>query len=335
MSYQNVSVNTDQCKKVGKTLKQLNIRPEFYKRDFLNIDADRETQIRIYFLSVAICHQTHHLFHKELNLWGWEYMEYAFLQMLKEKHPLLNPGYLGICLESDIKNYLQEVFSFDGKKENCSLDSLDERVGMLLEICKYVRENYKGNISAMIDSTKGKLVNFGTGLYEILSRFNAFSDSQKKKITFFLKLVKDAGLIRIKDPENIIPIMDYHMQRVLLRMGCVLVTDIELQQSLINRQVLPGDSEIREACIESIKIISKTSGHDILKMNDFFWPLGRSCCNETTLCADNKCLKQPCTFFSMIDIPSHENCIFENDCLGNKDENFRKLWEPTVETHYY
>ena len=63
---------------------------------------------------------------------------------------------MGICLESDIKNYLQEVFSYDGKKKNCTLDSLDERAGMLLEICKYVRENYKGNISAMIDIAKGK-----------------------------------------------------------------------------------------------------------------------------------------------------------------------------------
>ena len=330
-----VSVNIEQCNNIGNTLKQMSIRPEFYKREFLSFESDRETKLRVYFLSAAICHQTYNLVNKERNLYGWDYMEYAFLQMQKEKLALLNPGYLSICKKADLMHHLQKSFSYDGNIKNCTLDRLEERTEMLLDICLTVKEKFNGSISELIDSADGLLFNNGRGLYETLSQFTAFSDPQKKKITFFLKLATDAGLIRLNDPDNIIPIMDYHMQRVLLRMGCVEVEDNELSEKLINRQALNSDVEIRQACIEAIKIIAETSGHGILIMNDFFWPLGRSCCNETTLCNEGNCSKDPCTFYTMVDIEDHTKCSFEDSCKGNRDYNYMKLWEPVVETHYY
>ena len=335
MIYKNLSINSDQCIKVGKTLKQLSIRPEFYKREFLSFEADRETKLRVYFLSAAICHQTHSLFNKEKNLWGWDFMEYAFLQMQKEKRALLNTGYLSICKKADIMLQLQKSFSYDGNIKNCTLDRIEERTEMLLDICFTVKDNFNGNISELIDSADGFIFNHGKGLYETLSQFTAFSDPQKKKITFFLKLATDAGLINIKDPENVIPIMDYHMQRVLLRMGCVEIQNKELKEKLISRNVLDSDIEIRQACIEAITFIAETSEHGILKMNDFFWPLGRSCCNETTLCNEGHCSKESCTFYTMIDIASHKNCSFEDSCKGSNDYDYMKLWEPFVETHFY
>jgi len=327
-------VNTEQCIKVGEILQKNNIRPEFYNREFLNFDADRETKLRVYFLSAAICHQTYNLHNQELSLYGWDFMEYAFIQMLKEKNPILNPGYTSICKSIDVKQFLQRVFSHDGKPENCTLDRIDERTDMLIEICTTVKEKYNSRISDLIDNCDGKLYNNGNGLYEVIANFKAFSDPRKKKITFFIKLAVDGGVLRLNDEENMIPIMDYHMQRVLLRMGCVEVDD-GLRDSLLNRNKLASDAEVRNTCIEAVRIIADTSGHGILKMNDFFWPLGRSCCNETTLCYDGDCIKNPCTFNSMVDIPSHEKCIFESHCKGAKDENYRLLWEPLVETHFY
>ncbi|MEZ5195634.1 MAG: hypothetical protein R2764_04335 [Bacteroidales bacterium] len=145
----------------------------------------------------------------------------------------------------------------------------------------------------------------------------------------------DAGIIRIKDPENAIPIMDYHMQRVLLRMGCAEVLDSGLKNKLMNREHLDSDSEVRKACIEAVRVISKESGHPIMKINDFFWSLGRSCCNETTLCNDRMCIKEPCTFNLMVEIDSHEKCTFETSCKGAQDNSYRSLWEPIIKTHYY
>lgn len=330
-----VSVNEEQCENIGRVLKQVSIRPEFMEREFLNVKADRETKLRMYFLAAAICHQTFSLHNDKLNLWGWDYMEYGFLEMLKTASAMFNPGYICMSNPDEIAYYLQKAFSPDGTPENCTLDSLPERTDMLIEICKLVKENNHSSITELIDGCDGFLVNNGKGLYEVLQQFKAFSDPQKKKITFFLKLAIDAGLIRIKDPENIIPIMDYHMQRVILRMGCVEILDEKLRKQLKAKTIQSSDEPIRTACIEAVKIIASVSGQSIISINDFFWPLGRSCCNETTLCSYGKCLKKPCTFNLMVEVENHDNCFFISACKGSEDITYRDLWEPVVDTYYY
>ncbi len=330
-----VVVNIDQCQAVAQSLKGVSIRPEFCEREFISFEADRETKLRIYFLSTAICHQTHHLYNNKLNLWGWDYIEYAFLQMLRKRHPFINPGYVAICNIRDMSRYLQEAFSPDGNWEHSTLDRIEERAGMLLEICQVIRSQYNRNISNLIDSCDGRLINSGKGLYEVLSQFVAFSDPQKKKITFFLKLASDAGLIRIKDPENLIPIMDYHMQRVLLRSGCIEITDQNLKKKIIGRHKLPTDELVRNSCIEAIRVISRHSGHELTGMNDFFWPLGRSCCNETMLCQIRTCMKDPCSLMQIVNLASHNECLLEKSCKGASESEYRLLWEPVVDTHYY
>ena len=330
-----VKVNREQCLKTGKVLKNLKIRPDFMEREFIKFEADRETKLRLYFMAVAICHQTHHLYHNKLNLWGWDYLEYGFLQMLRTGSAMFNPGYVCMSDRNEITGYLQKTFSPDGNPENCTLDRLTERTEMLIEICKGVKENNHSSISELIDGCGGRLVNNGKGLYEVLSRFTAFADPQKKKITFFLKLATDAGLLRIKDPENIIPIMDYHMQRVIMRMGCVEITDEKLKSELVAKKKISSDDVVRKACIEAVKIMADVSGHAIISINDFFWPLGRSCCNVTTLCNDGFCMKSPCTFHLMVELEKHDKCIFEGVCPGSNNSAYRDLWEPVVDTHYY
>jgi hypothetical protein len=330
-----VSVNIDQIKKVARILQTVKFRHDFLKREFLSFDGDRETKLRLYFLSVAICHQTRTLVHPDKNLWGWEFMEYGFLQLLKQRNPLLNPGYLSICSNQDVDEILMKTFSPDGNPKHSTLDRIEERTLMLLDICRIVKAHYKSRISNLIDEAEGKLIHEGKGLYESLARFTAFSDPQKKKITFFLKLATDAGVINIKDRQHLIPIMDYHMQRVLLRTGCVEVEDQNLSASLVSKSKLLTDEPIRGKCIEAFRILSEQTGLDLLVLNDIFWPLGRSCCHETTLCTDNRCSKKPCTLTQMIELEVHNQCMFQKVCKGAKDESYRSLYEPMVDTHYY
>jgi len=255
--------------------------------------------------------------------------------MLRQKHPIINTGYVSICSDTDMVGFLQEAFSPDGKKVNCTLDRIEERANMLLEICRLLKTKFNRSISELIDGSEGRLMNNGKGLYEVLSQFTAFSDPLKKKITFFLKLASDAGLIRIKDPENMIPIMDYHMQRVLLRTGCVEIKDESLRSKIVKRDPLPSDEPVRTGCIESIKIIAEASGHELDKMNDFVWPLGRSCCNETMLCQIRSCIKNPCSLEKMVAITKHNECLLEKSCKGAISVDYRSLWEPNVQTHFY
>jgi hypothetical protein len=330
-----IAPDVERCRLVAERVAGIKVRRSFYGRDFLTFDADRETKLRVYLMSAAICHQTHDLHHPGLNLWGWDYMEHGFLKLFRDKHVLLNPGYLSICTEPDIEGMLLEAFSPDGNPENCTLDRIPERAAMLAEICRKLRSGYHSKVSSLIDEAEGRLIHNGFGLYESLAQFTAFSDPSRKKITFFIKLAVDAGVLFIRDPGHLVPIMDYHMQRVLLRMGCIRLDDPEVMSALKERKPMASDREVRNACIDAMRIIANESGQGILKMNDLFWPLGRSCCQETTLCADQKCAKSPCSFSRMIAVKDHMTCAFAEVCRGNAEEEYRKFWHPIVDTHYY
>ena len=229
---------------------------------------------------------------------------------------------------------LKPIFADDSNPDNCTLDRLEERSRFLIEIGRILKEKYDNKIINLLDLSNNLLINDGSGLYETLEQFEAYSDPLRKKSTILIKFLIDANLLKIKDPENFVPAMDYHMKKVLLRMGCVEVDD-DLRRKLINKEELESDKEIRNACVEAIKIISEFSRYEVIGMNDFFWPLGRSCCKEKTLCKDGECNKNPCTFNLIVDLDSHDRCLFERICKGSADENYQKLWQPIVETHYY
>ena len=327
-----IQVNLEKCKEIGEIVKKLKFRPSFYQRDFISFKSNEETKLRVYLYSAAICHQTKSLVNKKLNLVGWDFIEHVFLGLAENESKLLDPTYLAGLEVEGLARKLKRLFSESGV---CSLDRLEERAKFMIDIGKKLRENYSGKIRNLVGETNNFLINNGRGLYEILDKFEAFSDPLRKKIMVFIKFSLDAGLIKLKDPENLVPMTDYHMQRVLLRTGCVEVLDQTLKQKLINKEKIKSDDEIRKASIEAIKIISAVSGYTVLEMNDFFWPLGRSCCKEKTLCTDKTCNKNPCTFNLVVDLPSHSECVFQGICKGSLYVEYRKYWEPTVETHYY
>jgi len=331
-----ISVNKQQCELAAGILSGYEIKPGFFNRGFINVKAQKERKVRAYFYAVAICHQTYKLANKEKNLYGWDYLEDVFYNLLKDNSDFLAPGFLIDKTISEIESFLCPLFSSDGNPANCTLDTIEERISFLKEIDALLYEDYDGNILKLIDKTGQHLYNSGNGFYEILPQLTSFSDPYKKKISFLVKLLEDADLITINDPKNYIPIMDYHMQRVLMRLGCVEIENKKLYNDLVTRTKLDSDTIVRDACIKAIKIIAEKSNHSIASMNDYFWPLGRSCCNETPICESSKCEKQPCSLSLAIDIKhNHKVCIFNNVCKGRYNEHYRKLWQPVVKTHFY
>lgn len=330
-----VRINKKQCENIGNIVKNYKFRPSFYERELITFKTDEETKARTYLYAVAVCHQTHTLINKKLNLKGWDYLSRVFITLAKDKSDLLNPENLSSLSNNELSNRLKMLFSDDGNPENCTLDRLSERADFLIQTAEIIKEKYSNRITNLLRLTDNFLFYKGKGLYELLEKFPAYSDKLRKKSTVFIKLLEDSGLIKIKDPENFVPVMDYHMQRVMLRTGCVEITDSSLEKKLKNKEKMKSDEEIRRACIEAIKIISKTSGFKVTKLDDFFWSLGRSCCREKILCHKRKCDKNPCTFETFISLTSHDKCIFEKICKGSVDEEYRKYWQPIVETYYY
>ncbi|MCF8302627.1 MAG: queuosine salvage family protein [Bacteroidales bacterium] len=335
MKNQSLSVNEEQCIKTGVVLKKLDVKQKFYERRFLKLSQQENNWSDACYFAVAICHQTHKLYHPILNLQGWNYLEEVFADFIEEENELIKPTSLAAMAVREIEDSLCSVFSHDSYPDHCALDRLGERAKLMHEAALFLTENFSGSFLNLLKHSQGYLFNRGQGLYEILEQINPYSDPLRKKSSFLIKLIQDAGIIDLQDPENYIPIVDYHMQRVLLRMGCIEVEDNDLRKKIMQRVPMESDKPFREAAIEAFGIIAEHSGHSLAVMNDFFWPLGRSCCHETTLCKTGFCSKNPCTFKKMTTVEDHTQCFFSEVCKGAGLSAYRKLWQPVVETHYY
>ena len=333
---QNITlINHHLCEETGQQIKGMRLRKAFYQRPFLTVAAPLETKLRAFFYSTAICHQTYTLENEDLGLYGWDYLEFVFTRLMKEQDELLIPGAMLPANIKEISRKLAHLFAPEKLPRLTTLDRLEERVLFLINLDAFIDIHFDSQLTNLMKAANGKLFNKGQGFYETLPATLAFSDPMKKKITFLLKLLEEAGMVEIADKNKFVPIMDYHMQRVLLRMGCVEIINPEIHKKLTHHYLLETDEEIRSACIEAFKIISEISGHPVTKLNDFFWSLGRSCCNTKPLCQFNQCEKNPCTFYQIVDLLSHTECAFISTCKGYSDVNYRSLWQPVVETHYY
>jgi len=330
-----VIINRDQCSKIGTTLKDIHIKNEYFNREFLRLPVDQEIVLWTYLISVGICHQTYTLHSKKLNLWGWDYLEKVFIDLAKQRSKLLDPEYILSVSRNSLIQELSILFSDDGKPQNCTLDRLEERVDLMMDLANITVKKFYGNLSGSLFREEVKLIDSNQGLYKLLRSFEAYSDPLFKKSTLLIKFLIEAGIIKVLDPENFIPIMDYHMQRVLMRSGCVEVIDKELRHNLVSKIPIDSDQDIREACIAAMHCISEYSKHLITIMNDYFWTLGRSCCNKTLLCRDKNCEKSPCSFFLIADLTDHTKCIFQDVCKASHDDDYKNLWQPVVKTHYY
>ena len=328
-----ISVNKEQSKKIGEIVKTLEFKPSFYERDFIQIDSP--LKMAMHFYSVGICHQTYHLANSKLNLYGWDFMEYGFLDMLKNAPNLLDSIEIVKLSRQELIEKIKPFFSEDYSPENCTLDTLEERADLWIDMAEGLEKNFDGKIENLFFQSDWKKTKNAENLYKSLRLFKAYSDPFQKKSGVFLKLVSDTGLVNLEKLENIIPIMDYHMQRVLLRTGCVEVTDLKLKEDLQKRLPIFNDKPIRKACIDSMLIIAESSGYHPFKMNDVFYTLGRSCCNEKALCRTNVCEKKPCTLTRAVAMQTHDRCIFQDVCKGAVNDDYLQFWQPQIQTHFY
>ncbi len=331
-----MKVNKGQCENIGSIVKNLKFRKSFLKRKLLTFTDDEELKAKVYFYATAICHQTRELESKKKNLVGWDYLTSVFIDLSMNNPKFLEPDNLSKMDTAKLSTVLKSLFSDDGKPEHTTLSKPEERARFLIDCATILKKDFNSSVLKLLEKSDGYLINNNHGLYKLLERFEAYTDPLRKKAGVLLNFLIGSGILEINDPQNILPIVDYHVQRVFLRMGCIEVGDNSLKEKLKRFEKIESDREFRVAVQESFKIISKVSGMNVLELDDVFWSLGRSCCHlKTTLCRERICNKSPCTFNEFIDLPRHDSCVFEKICKGSIDSEYRKLLEPNVDTHYY
>lgn len=330
-----IQVNEHQIQRIASAIQGLHIKESYKNRDFIKFSASNEKKILAYLFCTAICHQTHHLINVDKNLIGWSYLEHVFCELAKKESEILDIDYIHSNSNDKLAEDFRCLFPRSNTDLECTLDDLDTRIMMIKNIAETIKDNYDNQVMSFIGGREIRLVDGNQGLYSKLEGLDAFRDPFKKKSTLFAKLLYQSDRVKILDEDRFEPLMDYHMQRLLLRTSCIDVLDEVLVKKLKNRELIESDAEIREACIQGIRMISNMSGVSILDLDDIFWAIGRSCCNQKILCRDLKCSKTPCTLLSIVEIEKHERCIFNECCSGRMNTTYQEFWEPQVKTTFY
>jgi hypothetical protein len=107
---------------------------------------------------------------------------------------------------------------------------------------------------------------------------------QKKAMLLAITLEnRPEKFLPVRDPESAVPIIDYHLQRSVLRTGLVRVEDDRLRARLEAREVMSAEDEalIRSAAFEAIAQLMKQSGLSAAAVDWFFFQ-NRTRCPEVT-----------------------------------------------------
>ena len=150
----------------------------------------------------------------------------------------------------------------------------------------------------------------------ILDQVGGYKEDPVRKKSLLLALaLKDRPetFLPLRDDEQILPIMDYHLMRSCLRTGLIDVLDDELETKLTNRQVVSPAEEwaVRYPAYHAFEQLTTLSGRSPSVMNGFIFTNARKRCPEMTE-------------------PECESCQMDPVCAHRK-----AFFQPVVRTSFY
>lgn len=124
-------------------------------------------------------------------------------------------------------------------------------------------------------------------------------DPLSKKASLLLLILsrRPEKFLDLRDPESIVPIVDYHLMRGCLRTGAVRIKDPDLHRRIEARAWVdaPEELDIRQACGRAIHALVEQSGTSVAAVDGFFFVNGRRQCLETEPPTCQTCpISEPC-----------------------------------------
>lgn len=329
-----VTVNYGKCDELIKIITSVNLPVD--KEEETVIELEQDTLKNLYFVIVAICHQTSPLQCERLNgfvrgkqYFGWDYLREKWLFETKNKPEIVYPKFLSKITGDQVEEILRDenglstIFDPSGRAE------LLRDLGNKMEVNEFTSvENIFKKSKGYINSNSINV----KGLLELLGNFTAYSDPVEKKSIFFLSLMKNNKFWSYEDEENLGPPVDYHEMRGHLRFGSVEIVDECLYSKLLNNVEISEeeDIQIRRAVFDAILYISKKLEISPSVLHYFFWNVFRSCCNGTEVhCYECIECRLPERYKDLTD----GNCIFQKYCASKGKS--KKINEPKVNTIFY
>ncbi|MGB9749251.1 MAG: hypothetical protein ACPLWB_00175 [Caldisericia bacterium] len=302
----------------------LNLLPGIEKAKNL-IDARKK--LTLYFYVDAICHQTQN-FSGEINgvfLKGWDYLLNSFKNEFEKDSDFIDVDKMKKINGGDLKRILGN-----------SGDRYYERAKLLRNCAFILKRDFKGDIFEINRLSDGYIKRENKiDMIKLFHKFKAYIDPLNKKTYLFLNIAKKVGFWEVNDPENLWIPVDYHLERVTLRMGIINLSEEIIKKFIENKRIPQTiDLKLREVIGEGVKKLSLKTKVDIDKIDQIFWSLGRSIClKDEPLCDGVKDNQN--TFTNITGISLLEGCPFRKICKAYKIPNLRKIKESNVNTIYY
>ena len=331
-----LSVDHAQCARLARRLDTVAVRPEEFVLQ-AKTEAEKQREANLWFFLVAICQATRTLQGEIDGRWvrGWDYMVRAARQAMR-----VEPDYFTAPrLLHATGDTLQALFSDKGVPQSSTLDRIAERLAQWQDASQLLLRRYGRDVMNLYHAA-GHRLQGEDGILARLAEFQAYSDPVEKKSFLLVMFAQRSGAWQVQDIENLKVAIDYHIMRIALRSGMVLVQDADLQARIKAKQPVTAgqDNQIREAVREACDLLVQQSQHSVFEVDNILWMMGRNCCfyDYEPICGAHSCWRQEqCTFIRSIDYACPNLCLFDGLCLGSRDQAYRSYWETTIYTQYY
>lgn len=238
---------------------------------------------------------------------GSDFHHYAWMRAYKENPDFIKPETQASLELKDMK------YLYRDDEGNCPIPMLEERLKLANDYGDKMEKGGFKSTTEFLEISEGYLINDGHGLFEILDNFKAYGEDPLRKKSNLLRVIlenRPEKLLEVKDPENKGPMIDYHIQRIMLRTGMIGAGDYEeiiKERRWIDKKV---HDKIRETCHKAFMELVKKSGKSIAGVDYMLFSARRYCPEMET--------------------PSCSKCSFNSIC-----EKRIELFQPVFRTTYY
>jgi len=331
-------VDEEKCREISETLSRIQLHPDPFIRKPRDSEQKRR-EAEYWFYMIAVCHATRTLEGFVNGEWlrGNDYLLLAARRRLDA-----DPSYFDAERMARISGRdLRAVISDDGDPFHSKLDRIQERVELLHGCAEVLLRDFEGDVMKIYARSGGYVKPVeGQGLLDLLARFKAYSDPVRKKSFLLVAFLNEAGVWRVRDPENLSLAIDYHLMRIALRSGAIRILDRSLAAKLKERKPVTEseDEAVREAARAAYQFTARQPGLNVFSLDSLLWNIGRTCCfyEHDPICGNQSCWKQSqCTLLKRTDYMCPGRCPLDGVCLGSRDPEQRRYWETNIHTEYY